>query len=174
MRSGDERDNLRFRSPVLRLTLTTTIMRLILAHWQPHDQCALPSKIKKCIGFASLDGAQEREKSMSGQIDVIVTVDVPMSAEEKVRGAFPSPRNASRITHVSLEAAIVEAGLREMIDKLGDVFLAPPAATRNFEVDEIELSLAIDAKGSVSLIGSVEVGGHAGIKVKLKRKTAEK
>jgi hypothetical protein len=86
---------------------------------------------------------------MSNQIDVIVTAEVPMSAEEKVRGAFPSARNASRITHVSLEAAIVEAGLREMIDKLGDVFLAPPAATRNFEVDEIELSLAIDAKGSV-------------------------
>lgn len=110
---------------------------------------------------------------MSGQIDVIVTTDMPMSAEEKVRGAFPSVRNASRITHVSLGVAVVEAGLREMVDKLGDVFLAPSDATRNFEVDEIELSLAIDAKGSVSLIGSVEVGGHAGIKVKLKRKTAK-
>jgi hypothetical protein len=150
------------------------IVSLVRNNWDGDPEHGDKTIAPGFLATAPSCSVPQQEKRMSGQIDVIVTVDAPLSAEEKVRGAFAPARGASRIAHVSLEAAIVEAGLRDMIDKLGDVFLAPTAATRNFEVDEIELSLAIDAKGSVSLIGSIEVGGHAGIKVKLKRKRAEK
>ena len=111
---------------------------------------------------------------MTDRIDVIVALDAPLSAEEKVRGAFPTSKSPSRMAHVSLETAVVEAGLRDMIERLGTTLLAPMPQERSFEVDEIELSLSIDAKGSISLIGSVEIGGQAGIKVKLKRKPIEK
>ncbi len=107
---------------------------------------------------------------MTGFIDVIVVSDAPMSAEEKVKGAFASPRAAPRTMHVSLDNAVIEQNMRDMINVLGERLLAPTPTEQGFEIDEIELSLSVDAKGGVSLIGSVEVGGHAGIKVKLKRK----
>jgi hypothetical protein len=110
---------------------------------------------------------------MSSQIDVIVAVDAPATAEEKVRGAYPSGRSMPRNVQVSLDNAVVEENMIEMMNKFGNRLLAPTTAEQCFEVDEIELTLSIDAKGGVSLIGSVEVGGHAGIKVKLKRKTSE-
>jgi hypothetical protein len=39
-----------------------------------------------------------------------------------------------------------------------------------FYVDELEISLAINASGGVELIGKLEAGAQAGIKIKLKRK----
>lgn len=110
---------------------------------------------------------------MSDRISVIVAVDAPMTAEEKVRGAFPSGRTPPRHMHVSLDNALIEENMLEMINKFGNRLLASTPPEQGFEVDEIELTLSIDAKGGVSLIGCVEVGGHAGIKVKLKRKASQ-
>ena len=75
--------------------------------------------------------------------------------------------------HVSLDNALIEENMIEMINKFGNRLLTSTPPEQGFEVDEIELTLAIDAKGGVSLIGSVEVGGHAGVKVKLKRKASQ-
>ncbi|MBY3003897.1 hypothetical protein [Rhizobium leguminosarum] len=111
---------------------------------------------------------------MSGNIDVIVTVNTPLTAEERVRRALPGSSAVAQTAHVSLDSAQVEENIIELINKFGNRLLAPPPETQPFQVDEIELSLSIDAKGKVSLIGSFEVGGHAGIKVKLKRKAVDK
>lgn len=124
------------------------------------------------FGMARPSMQCERE-AMSGKIDVIVAVDTPISAEEKVRAAYPLGRATPRNIHVSLDDAVVEENMILMINKFGNRLLAPTPPEQGFEIDEIELTLSIDAKGGVSLIGSVEVGGHAGIKVKLKRKLSQ-
>jgi len=45
-----------------------------------------------------------------------------------------------------------------------------PIANTNVVIDEIELSLTISASGGVELLGKLNAGAQAGIKVKLKRK----
>jgi hypothetical protein len=40
----------------------------------------------------------------------------------------------------------------------------------SFIVDEIELALTVNAKGGVALIGKLEAGGEAGIKVTIRRR----
>lgn len=111
---------------------------------------------------------------MTDRIDVIVSSEVPLSAEEKLMGALPSARGAiARASHISLETAVIDANLREVVDRIASKLMAPEAPEKAYEINEIELGLAIDAKGSVSLIGSVEVGGSASIKVKIKRKPSK-
>jgi hypothetical protein len=110
---------------------------------------------------------------MSGNIDVIVTINTPPTAEERVRRALPGGGTVAQSAHVSLDSAQLEENMIELINKFGNRLLAPTSKAQPFEVDEIELSLSIDAKGKVSLIGSFEVGGQAGIKVKLKRKASD-
>lgn len=41
-----------------------------------------------------------------------------------------------------------------------------------FVIDELELTLAVNAKGGIELVGKLEAGVQAGIKIKLKRKTS--
>ncbi|MGT2465820.1 Pepco domain-containing protein [Mesorhizobium atlanticum] len=43
-------------------------------------------------------------------------------------------------------------------------------AASSFTVEEIDLNIGINAKGGLALIGKVEAGMEAGIKVKLKRR----
>ena len=46
---------------------------------------------------------------------------------------------------------------------------AAPSASA-YQVEEIELSIGVNAKGGLALIGKMEAGMEAGLKVKLKRK----
>jgi hypothetical protein len=42
-----------------------------------------------------------------------------------------------------------------------------------FIIDEVELSLAVNAKGGIELLGKLEAGAQAGIKIKLKRRSRD-
>jgi hypothetical protein len=49
--------------------------------------------------------------------------------------------------------------------------MAEQETSKSFEIDEIEISLAVTAEGGVELIGKVTAGVEAGIKITLKRRT---
>ncbi|MPM10304.1 hypothetical protein SDC9_56632 [bioreactor metagenome] len=50
------------------------------------------------------------------------------------------------------------------------IYDVKPEATDGFYIDEIELSLVINASGGIELIGKATAGMEGGIKVKLKRR----
>lgn len=60
--------------------------------------------------------------------------------------------------------------LGALLNEVQTAFDAAQNAASAYVVDEIELNIGVSAKGGLALIGKVEAGMEAGIKVKLKRK----
>jgi hypothetical protein len=56
------------------------------------------------------------------------------------------------------------------LDSSNSILDVDTSKESKFYVDELEISLAINASGGVELIGKLEAGAQAGIKIKLKRK----
>ncbi len=52
---------------------------------------------------------------------------------------------------------------------LEEFSILPCEPKTGFQVEEIELALTVNAKGGIALLGKLEVGGEAGIKVKIRR-----
>ena len=59
------------------------------------------------------------------------------------------------------------AELKRQLEELLNDFVAFSQPEGNFTVSEIELALTVSAKGGISLIGKIEAGAEAGIKVKI-------
>ncbi len=82
--------------------------------------------------------------------------------------------NKTRIEVTHVEASALSENLKTFLTEMQTVFEIPKATTPGFQVDEIELNLGINAHGGIALIGKLEAGFTAGIKVKLKRASASK
>jgi hypothetical protein len=107
---------------------------------------------------------------MTSTIDVIVNVAGDSEGRPEQRRALPKILTPTHVARVTLDSPMVRDNIKALIDGFGASLLAENIASVAYEVDEIELSLSIDAKGGVALIGTFEVGGQAAIKVKLRRK----
>lgn len=87
-----------------------------------------------------------------------------------------SEKKAALPSIIKKTGTVVEAGVDAISKNLNDfieTFRQVAEAQDDkgkFTVDEIELSLAVNAKGGIELLGKLEGGAEASIKVKLKRK----
>ena len=91
--------------------------------------------------------------------------------EDSSRGKAAVPRMADitrRVSTVSVE--IISSNVQKFLHAFEPLIEAAAAAKGKFEVEEIELALAVNGKGGVELLGKMEAGASASIKVKLKRK----
>ena len=80
-------------------------------------------------------------------------------------------RDRLQITEV--DAQQVVESLRSVMTEFEKLSAAPAGGERSFEIDSIELNFGVNAKGSVALIGKLEAGMEAGIKVVIKRAARE-
>ena len=69
-----------------------------------------------------------------------------------------------------ISAAVATTTLGQSNDSSNSILDVDTSKESKFYVDELEISLAINASGGVELIGKLEAGAQAGIKIKLKRK----
>jgi len=88
------------------------------------------------------------------------------------RAGLPSlGRERLHITEVDVQQ-VVES-LRSVMTEFEKLSDTAPENNRSFEIDTIELNFGVNAKGAVALIGKLEAGMEAGIKVILKRAARE-
>lgn len=98
------------------------------------------------------------------ELRVWVSEDKP-----EVKAALPSL--GSRTTKViTLSHEQVADSLREFLAQTQSLQAVDTPEESPFFIDEIELSLAVNATGGIELVGKLEAGAQAGIKVTLKRK----
>ncbi|WP_223465688.1 hypothetical protein [Pseudomonas sp. GL-RE-26] len=104
---------------------------------------------------------------MSSGLGTIEVWDIE-TTETTTRNALPSlgrPRTST--TEVDLET--LSENLKAVLSRFQKVLDEQPVAKSGYCVDEIEVSLGVNGKGSIALIGKLEAGMQAGIKVKFKR-----
>ena len=90
------------------------------------------------------------------------------SIDSATRNALPTLGRAKvATTEVDLET--LSENLKTVLSKFQAMLDEQPEAKSGYCVDEIEVSLGVNGKGSIALIGKLEAGMQAGIKVKFKR-----
>ncbi len=77
-------------------------------------------------------------------------------------------RKVVATTQVSAE--VLSDNLKAFVKNFQDV-IDPGNDIGGFVIDEVELSLVVNAKGGIELLGKLEVGAQASMKIKLKRRT---
>ncbi|MGB0561209.1 MAG: Pepco domain-containing protein [Spirulinaceae cyanobacterium] len=80
-----------------------------------------------------------------------------------------TPPNSQR---TPVDTAELKRQMSGFVGTVEDVFDEAEQKSRKIQLDEIELTVAVNAKGEVSLwgLGSTEVGGSAALKLKFSRK----
>ena len=91
------------------------------------------------------------------------------STEEDMRAAFPSFRKTP-IQITSVEPSVLANNLKEVLAAFQQILDAQPNPSSGYCVEEIELSLGVNGIGGFALIGKVEAGMQASVKVKLKKR----
>jgi hypothetical protein len=90
-------------------------------------------------------------------------------SQDNTKAALPTiARRASAV--VEVETDLIAENLNAFMEKFRPVVESQDQKSP-FVIDEVELSLAVNAKGGIELLGKLEAGAQAGIKIKLKRRT---
>lgn len=94
--------------------------------------------------------------------------DVEETGDKK--HALPSFGKA-RIKTIEVDMAILTGNLKDVLTEFQSVLDEQPESKSGYYIDEIELCFGVNGKGSVALIGKLEAGVQASIKVKIKRES---
>ena len=92
------------------------------------------------------------------------------AADADTKHALPSLGKA-RVKSTEIDISVLSGNLKEVLDNFQTLLDEQPESKSGYYVDEIELSLGVNGKGSVALIGKLEAGMQASIKVKIKRES---
>jgi hypothetical protein len=92
------------------------------------------------------------------------------AAETDTKHALPM-LGKSRLKSTEVEMTLLSDNLKEVLADFQTLLDEQPKSKSGYYVDEIELSLGVNGKGSVALIGNLEAGMQASIKVKIKRES---
>lgn len=98
----------------------------------------------------------------------LITV-ITTTQTSDIKGAMPTLKNLSN-NEITVTSEKLSLNLKGFLEKFKPVFEQQETQIGNFEISEIELSLAINASGGIELIGKVEVGIEGGIKIKLQKR----
>lgn len=95
--------------------------------------------------------------------------------DDQARAALPKLGSSRGFEVSHVDPTVLTANLSSFLTHFQSLPLDAESSHEGkqvFSVQEIELNLGISGKGGVALIGKVEAGFEAGIKVKLTRKSA--
>ena len=100
---------------------------------------------------------------VDGEILVVAApVSTAVSGEKALLG-FKGP------VPVQLSVAALRDNLREFVESVNTLVSDLPAVAEQFRLEEIELSVEVNAEGSLQLIGGIRSGVTGGLTLKLKR-----
>jgi hypothetical protein len=92
------------------------------------------------------------------------------TAQPEGKAALPALRRTGQLEVSEVRVSHLAANLGGLLAEVQAAFDTAQDVASTFSVEEIELNIGINAKGGLALIGKVEAGMEAGIKVKLKRR----
>jgi len=98
------------------------------------------------------------------------TPEISKAALPRLGGAVAA--GATEVVSVSVET--MRKNLDAFLEQIGALLESPREALKGYEIEEVELSLAVNGSGGIELVGKLEAGAQAGMKIKLKRKQAGK
>ena len=102
------------------------------------------------------------------------TKTIPIWTDEEIlraKSALPMPAAALKGI-AKVEPKALADNLKEFLAAFEVVLMDCPTNISTFQIDEMELSLAVNAQGGIELLGKLSAGIEASIKVKLKRNNA--
>jgi|GEM_PF-6555143 len=70
---------------------------------------------------------------------------------------------------VQLSVGVLRENLKKFVESVNTLVSDLPAIAEQFRLEEIELSVEVNAEGSLQLIGGVKTGVTGGLTLKLKR-----
>lgn len=101
------------------------------------------------------------------KIPVWAVIEETMEAKGAIPGINSSPSGRGRVLElIELDSGELRSRIEAILSEFSEI-TEPKQAS--FVIDEIELALTVNAKGGVALIGKLEAGGEAGIKVTMRR-----
>jgi hypothetical protein len=100
-------------------------------------------------------------------ITVLVSKEATTEQSETKAG-LPNFRKVAT-EEIKISSEKLAESLKDFLDNFKPALEKQDEKIGNFKIDEIELSLALNASGGVQLIGKVDVGIEGGIVIKLKR-----
>lgn len=68
-----------------------------------------------------------------------------------------------------VDMSVLANNLKNVLSDFQEIVDGTPESTSGYQIDEIEISLGVNAKGGFALIGKLEAGMSAGVKVKIKK-----
>jgi hypothetical protein len=68
-----------------------------------------------------------------------------------------------------VDMSVLANNLKNVLSDFQEIVDETPKSTSGYQIDEIEISLGVNAKGGFALIGKLEAGMSAGVKVKIKK-----
>ncbi len=89
--------------------------------------------------------------------------------EDDVKSAMPKMADVTNDNMV-VSAETVTNNINTFLDSFYPLLESQQSNNTSFFIDEIELSLVVNAKGGIELLGKLEAGAQASVKVKLKKK----
>lgn len=85
------------------------------------------------------------------------------------KSALPTLARAAVSRSIEVGAEVLQDSIRSFSQQFTGLLDGQPLDDNNIVIDEVELSLVVTASGGIELLGKLNVGAQAGIKVKLKR-----
>ncbi len=105
---------------------------------------------------------------MSSENNSITIVTIDNRANKGIKNQIIN--TTSEMIYQAIDKDVLEQNLRECINNIGSVLNNVNKEMDNYNLDEVEVSLQIDATGSVNLIGGLSAGVTGGITLKFKRR----
>ena len=89
--------------------------------------------------------------------------------EEESKSVLPSIGRRITTTVFEITNEVLADRLVEFFNSFQTVLERLPSSAAGFSINELELTLAVDAKGGIEVVGKAEAGISTGIKFTLKR-----
>jgi len=80
------------------------------------------------------------------------------------------PRLFSGVRAEEVDLSVLSGNMKRALTSFQTMMDDLPSSPSGYFIDEIELNMGISGSGGVALIGKLEVGMEAAVKVKIKRK----
>ena len=126
---------------------------------------------------SSLTPSSETPPNENDQFLMLVRSDVARSIAKPQSGNRNFVSSATKqladvaLEYASISPEVLQIQLNGFLAKMNKVVKDLPTMIGEFELDEVELSVEITAKGTVAFLGAGgEIGGTGGLKFNLKRK----
>lgn len=106
---------------------------------------------------------------MSENKGTIWVITQPPVTDDGTKSALPSLSHRVATKAFEISNDLLADRLGDFFKSFDDVLRKLPKSTAGFSVDEVELTLTVNASGGVELVGQAEAGITSGLKFTLKR-----